>query len=165
MIVVRAMSTAATNRVVRSRVVTSVLAMIVAPAMTIVVTSRAVIARAMIVVRAMSTAATNRVVRSPVVTNRAVIVLHAPSVAGATSPVVTNRVVMSRAATNPVATAVTSVPLVRMVAASAWASTKSVRLRRRLARWRLPVRSRRPQQLRLAPRPVRLLLSPVTTSV
>jgi hypothetical protein len=117
---------------------------------------------------------------SPVVTNRAVIVPHAPSVAGATSPVVTNRVVMSRAATNRavtnpavtnpavrnrVATAVTSVPLVTMVAVSAWASTKSVRLRRRLARWRLPVRSRRPQQLRLAPRPVRLLLSPVTTSV
>ena len=115
------------------------------------------------------------VVMSLVVTNRVVIVPHAPSVAGATSPVVTNPVVMNRAATNPVvrnrvvtnpvATAVTSVPLVRMVAASAWASTKSVRLRRRLARWRLPVRSRRPQQLRLAPRPVRLLLSPVTTSV
>jgi hypothetical protein len=162
------------SRVVTSRVVRSVLAMIVAPAMTIVATNRAVIARAM------STVATNRavmslVVTNRVVTNRVVIVLHAPSVAGATSPVVTNPVVMSRAATNravtnpvvtnPVVTAVTSVPLVTMVAASAWASTKSVRLRRRLARWRLPVRSRRPQQLRLAPRPVRLLLSPVTTSV
>jgi hypothetical protein len=100
------------------------------------------------------------VVTNRVVTNRVVIVLHAPSVAGATSPVV-----MSRAVTNRVVTAVTSVPFVTMVAVSAWASTKSVRLRRRLARWRLPVRSRRPQQLRLAPRPVRLLLSPVTTSV
>jgi hypothetical protein len=138
--------------------------MIVAPAMTIVATNRAVIARAM------STVATNRavmslVVTNRVVTNRAVIVLHAPSVAGATSPVVMSRAVTNPAVTNRVVTAVTSVPFVTMVAVSAWASTKSVRLRRRLARWRLPVRSRRPQQLRLAPRPVRLLLSPVTTSV
>jgi hypothetical protein len=132
--------------------------------MTIVATNRAVIARAM------STVATNRavmslVVTNRVVTNRVVIVLHAPSVAGATSPVVMSRAVTNPAVTNRVVTAVTSVPFVTMVAVSAWASTKSVRLRRRLARWRLPVRSRRPQQLRLAPRPVRLLLSPVTTSV
>jgi hypothetical protein len=127
--------------------------------MTIVATNRAVIARAM------STVATNRAVMSLVVTNRVVIVLHAPSVAGATSPVVMSRAVTNPAVTNRVVTAVTSVPFVTMVAVSAWASTKSVRLRRRLARWRLPVRSRRPQQLRLAPRPVRLLLSPVTTSV
>jgi hypothetical protein len=138
--------------------------------MTIVVTSPAVRSRVAtalvrIVARAMTSVVTSRAVMSPVATNPVVIVLRVQSVAGVTSPVVTNRVVTSPAATNPAANAVTSVPLVTMVAASVWAWTKSARHRRRPAPWLLRVRCRRPRLLPLAPRLVRLLPKRMTTSV